>query len=152
MSGINYTVFVNPSGVARNIFILFVNRGRSYGAKSERGDKERRAFWITRKTCSPRELVGDELLPCTKLFEKNPASPEGKGITGLFARGTSYPTSSCSVLRRLNVRLRERRDILLAATLAPRIISLHERVYPTRTRSNREKKHSESLLHRFCCA
>lgn len=97
-------MFVNPSGEARNIFILSSTEGGVTGQKVSAETKSVGPFELLAR----RVARENELLPCTKLFEKNPASPEGKGITGLFARGTSYPTCSCSVLRRLNARERER--------------------------------------------
>lgn len=75
-------MFVNPSGEARNIFILSSTEGGVTGQKVSAETKSVGPFELLAR----RVARENELLPCTKLFEKNPASPEGKGITGLFAR------------------------------------------------------------------
>ena len=152
MSGINYTVFVNPSGVARNIFILSSTEAGVTGKK-----------WARRQRASGLLNYSQDVQPARtrrrRTFTVYQAVRKEPGLAG----GKRYYRIICQRNKLSNFlvfritssqreRERERRDILLAATLAPRIISLHERVYPTRTRSNREKKHSESLLHRFCCA
>lgn len=136
MSGINYTVFVNPSGVARNIFILSSTEAGVTGQKVS----------AETKSVGPFELLA------RRVARENSSTN--------FCR-----VPSCSKRTRPRRREKVLPDYLPVeqAIQLPRVpyyvVSTRERERkatfsspPCSANNFAEKKHSELLLHRFSCA
>lgn len=136
MSGINYTVFVNPSGVARNIFILSSTEAGVTGQKVS----------AETKSVGPFELLA------RRVARENSSTN--------FCR-----VPSCSKRTRPRRREKVLPDYLPVeqAIQLPRVpyyvVSTREKERdatfsspPCSSNNFAEKKHSELLLHRFSCA